>query len=274
MAKRKQGELEHMAGTPWPVGIGLGMTALVAVRYGIGWLPTARSNPMLHALGKPLAAGAWPSIAWMIPGICWWGALLSCIGGRRRKHLRETRSGLDRLRWRQCGMLVGEAFRRRGYAIGETGLGGADGGVDPILRRDGKSALARRRPWKTQRGDVRAVREMSGMPAHHGTAAVKIVAVGDYAADAQRVARDQPIERPMAGRCSRWRARTRHRRQPGHRQRRPNPPLRPRLSRPLHPIPSPRRAAPTRLGGRSNLQTADRFRGGTKHPACRGSRAA
>jgi len=197
MAKRKQGGLEQIAGMPWPVGIVLGIIGFVAVRYGIGWFLTSSSNPTLHAMGKPLAVGAWSSIAWAVLGICWLGALLSFIGSAKRKHLLETQTGLDSLRamsWREFEMLVGEAFRRQGYAIQETGLGGADGGIDLVLRKDGKTTLVQCKQWKTQRVDVKVVREMFGLLAHHGAAEVKIVAVGDYTADAQRFAQGKPIE--------------------------------------------------------------------------------
>jgi restriction system protein len=67
MAKRKQGGLEQIAGMPWPVGVVLGIIAFVVVRHGIGWFLTSSSNPILHAMGKPISAGAWAPIAWMTP---------------------------------------------------------------------------------------------------------------------------------------------------------------------------------------------------------------
>jgi restriction system protein len=197
MAKRKQGGLEQIAGMPWPVGVGLGIIGFVVVRYGIGWFLTSSSNPVLHTMGKPVEVGAWPPIAWVILGICWLGALLSFIGSDKRKRLLKTQTGLDSLRamsWREFEMLVGEAFRRQGYAIQETGLGGADGGIDLLLRKDGKTTLVQCKQWKTQRVDVKVVLEMFGLLTHHGAAAVKIVAVGDYTADAQCFAERKPIE--------------------------------------------------------------------------------
>jgi restriction system protein len=197
MAKRKQGGLEQIAEMPWPVGFLLGIIGFVVVRYGIGWFLTSRSNPVFHAMGTPVEAGAWAPIAWSVLGICWAGALLSFIGSAKRKHLLETQTGLESLRamsWREFEMLVGEAFRRQGYAIQETGLGGADGGIDLVLRKDGKTTLVQCKQWKTQRVDVKVVREMFGLLTHHGAAAVKIVAVGDYTADAQRFAQGKAIE--------------------------------------------------------------------------------
>jgi HJR/Mrr/RecB family endonuclease len=49
-----------------------------------------------------------------------------------------TEAGLDslgRMTWREFEMLVGEDFRRSGYSVKETGLGGADGGIDLTLQK-------------------------------------------------------------------------------------------------------------------------------------------
>lgn len=210
-------------------------------------------------------------------GICWLGALLSYIKGRKRRHLLETQTGLDSLRamsWRQFEMLVGEAFRRRGYAIEETGLGGADGGIDLILRRDGKTTLVQCKQWKTQRVDVKVVREMFGLLAHHGAAAVKIVAVGDYTADAQRFAQGKPIELIHGEALL---AMVREGQTPAPAPATAAAPARPVVAATPEPAPSSPPSCPT-CGGdmvrRSNRQTRDHFWGCATYPACRGTRAA
>jgi len=276
MAKRKQGGLEQIAGMPWPVGIVLGGIGFVAVRYGIGWFLTSSSNPTLHAMGKPLAAGAWSSIAWAVLGICWLGALLSFIGSAKRKHLLETQTGLDSLRamsWREFEMLVGEAFRRQGYAIQETGLGGADGGIDLVLRKDGKTTLVQCKQWKTQRVDVKVVREMFGLLAHHAAAAVKIVAVGDYTADALRFAQGKPIEL-IHGEALVAMVREVQTLTPAKAATAISKPV---VTTTPDPKPSPNPVCP-KCGGdmvqRSNRQTKDHFWGCARYPACRGTKAA
>jgi restriction system protein len=276
MAKRKQGGLEQIAGMPWRVGIALGVIAFGMVRYGIGWFLTSSSNPILHAMGIPISAGAWAPIAWLVLGICWLGALLSYIGGRKRKHLLETQTGLDSLRtmsWRQFEMLVGEAFRRRGYAIQETGLGGADGGIDLILRKDGKTTLVQCKQWKTQRVDVKVVREMFGLLAHHGAAAVKIVAVGHYTAEAQRFAQGKPIEL-IHGEALLAMVREGQTPTPAKTA---SATTRPVVTATPDPALSSNPNCP-KCGGdmvqRSNRQTKDHFWGCAKYPACRGTRAA
>jgi restriction system protein len=197
MARRKQGGFELVASAPWPVGIMLGIIAFVGVRYGISWYLSTSGNQFLVPIGKAANGGATTILAWTLLGICWAAALASFIARRQRGRLLETQTGLDSLRAmnsRQFEMLIGEAFRRQGYRIEETGLGGADGGIDLRLSKNGKSTLVQCKQWRSQRVDVKIVREMYGLLAHYGADAVKIVAVGDFTPDAQRFAQGKPIE--------------------------------------------------------------------------------
>jgi restriction system protein len=197
MAKRKEGGFELLASMPWPMPLGLGVIAYVGIRYGIGWLFGSNQNPYLTGLARQLSSDAFAPFAWLVLGACWLAALASYIGAKGRRRLLETQTGLDSLRalsWRQLELLVGEAFRRQDYTVQETGQGGADGGIDLVLRKDGKLTLVQCKRWKTQRVDVKVVREMFGLLAHHGASEVKIIAVGAYTADAQRFAAGKPIE--------------------------------------------------------------------------------
>lgn len=128
---------------------------------------------------------------------CWVAAIASFIGRRRRRKLLDNQSGIGSLRqmsWRQFEQLAGEAFRRQGYAIEETGLGGADGGIDLILRRNGQTTLVQRKRWQDRQVGVKVVREMYGVLIDQQADSVKIIALGDYTADARRFAQGKPIE--------------------------------------------------------------------------------
>lgn len=104
MARRKEGAIEAIAKMPWPVGIVLGVLAYWAIRYGFGWYFSGSGNPFLHSMGKVAATGIYAPIAWIVMVVCWIGAFGSWLGGRRRKRLLETRTGIDSLRamsWRE-----------------------------------------------------------------------------------------------------------------------------------------------------------------------------
>lgn len=197
MAKRKQSGLEIVASMPWPVGIVLGVVAYIAIRHGIGWYFAATDNPYTSGRGKLAATGIYAPLGWALLAGCWIAALASFIGRRSRRQLLDKQTGIDSLRqmsWRQFEQLAGEAFRRQGYAIEETGLGGADGGIDLVLRKNGHTTLVQCKQWQNRPVGVKVVREMYGLLMHHQAATVKIVALGAYTPDAHLFAQDKPIE--------------------------------------------------------------------------------
>lgn len=197
MAKRRESGIDIISSLPWPVGIVIGLVAYVGIRYGIGWLLAASTNPVTAAMGHQAQAGIYAPFAWLALGASWLGALFSCIKQRQRRQLLDTQTGLDSLRalsWRQFEVLVGEAFRRQSYSVQETGQGGADGGIDLVLRKAGAITLVQCKQWRSRQVTVNVVREMYGLLAHHGAIAVKIVAIGSYTDDARRFAEGKPIE--------------------------------------------------------------------------------
>lgn len=197
MAKRTKGGFEQIAAMPWWLGILIGLIGYVVIRHGIGWYLASSNSPVLSGMGRMLANGAYAPFAWIFLIGCWLAALASFIGRGRRRQLLDSQTGIDSLRhmsWRQFEQLAGEAFRRQGYAIEETGLGGADGGIDLILRKNGQTMLVQCKQWQNRQVGVKVVREMYGLLVHHKAAAVKIVALGDYTPDAHRFARGKPIE--------------------------------------------------------------------------------
>ena len=167
-SKRKDSGLDLIAALPWPVGIVVGVVAFFVMRYGVGWYFAHQHNPYMDSFGKG-ASGAIAPLAWIVLALCWIAALVSFLNQRKRRMLFDRQSGIESIRnlhWREFEMMVGEAFRRQGYAVEETGLGGADGGIDLILRRDGRTTLVQCKQWKRRQVDVKTVREMYGLRAH------------------------------------------------------------------------------------------------------------
>ncbi|WP_407473041.1 restriction endonuclease [Xanthomonas campestris pv. raphani] len=194
--RKKQGGFEALAALPWPVGFVMGIAAYLLVRYGIGWWFSHQGGMLSQGFAQQ-SSGMFAPLAWMLLGICWLAALFSYLGTRSRRRFLETRTSLEILvagGWRQFELLVGEAFRRQGYSVEETGLGGADGGSDLILRKDGRRTLVQCKQWKRQQVGVSVVREMYGLLAHHQAHSVKIACVGTYTKDAERFAEGKPIE--------------------------------------------------------------------------------
>lgn len=93
-------------------------------------------------------------------------AVVSAVRSLSNSRLLDTQSDLESLRrlsWREFEDLVGEAYRRRGYGVEKTGGGGADGGVDLILRKNNEKTLVQCKRWKTYKVGVDKVRELFGV---------------------------------------------------------------------------------------------------------------
>ncbi|AIF49534.1 restriction endonuclease [Dyella japonica] len=197
MAKRKESGIDIVASLPWPLGIASGFIAFIGIQYGIGWIWGSSNNLFLSGFAKATTTGIYSPFAWFFLIACCVAALLSFLKRRRRRQLLGAQTGMDSLRdmdWQAFELLVGEAFRRQGYAVEETGLGGADGGKDVVLRKGGRKSIVQCKQWRSQRVGVPVVREMYGVMVHEDADAVKIVALGGYTPEAIAFARNKPIE--------------------------------------------------------------------------------
>lgn len=197
MGKRKESGFDVLASMSWPASLVLGLIAFVGIRYGIGWLWGSSSNPFLSGFAKVASMGIYTPLAWFALIVCCVAALASFFGRRRRRRLLESQTGMESLRrmdWRAFERLVGEAFRRQGYVVEETGQGGADGGIDLVLRKERRTTLVQCKQWRSQSVGVKVVREMFAILVDRDAAAVKIVALGGYTPDAAAFARGKRIE--------------------------------------------------------------------------------
>lgn len=190
MGRAKGGLTEDLSKLPWPAGVVFGVGAFLVARYA----------PLAIPHGNPFAQAIMPAaniMSWLLLAVGLLGAAMSWIGQQHRRKLLDAQQGLESiaaLGWRHFEQLVGEAFRRQGYTVEETGLGGADGGIDLILRKNGCRVLVQCKQWRRRQIPVNVVREMYGLLAHHNADRVKIVCTGTYTRDAANFAQDKPIE--------------------------------------------------------------------------------
>lgn len=165
MGRGRRGFIDNLAALPWPVGLCAG---------GVGYLAIAHGIPLLFARNSAMGGAfryfnPFLPLAWVFLGLCVIAAGMSFFRARHTRRLLDARTGLDSvaaLGWRDFERLVGEAFRRRGYAVEETGLGGADGGIDLVLRRETTRILVQCKQWRRECVPVSVVREMCGLLAY------------------------------------------------------------------------------------------------------------
>lgn len=127
------------------------------------------------------------------------GAFASVVGRRKRANLYEyvskqpVKNALNGISWREFEMLVGEWFRKQGYAVTETG-GVADGGIDLILNKDGETYLVQCKQWKAYKVGVNIVRELLGVMVTQGASGGYLVTSGVFTKEARHFAEDSNIK--------------------------------------------------------------------------------
>lgn len=113
----------------------------------------------------------------------------------RRLFMRYQKTGnLADVAWDDFERLVAETFRRWGYKVDVTGLGGADGGVDLRARKAGKTTLIQCKHWRSASVGEPQVREMFGLMHHYRADAVAVVTSGRFTRTAWRFADGKAIE--------------------------------------------------------------------------------
>jgi len=121
----------------------------------------------------------------------------SFFKGRKRLALFENTKSMETLRslsWQDFEKLVGEAYRRRGYTILETGGGGADGGVDLVLKKNGETIFVQCKHWKMERVGVVLVRELLGVVYDKKASGGVVITSGTFTQEAQDFSKGNPIE--------------------------------------------------------------------------------
>lgn len=205
MARRKQSTAEDLidivAMMPWWAGVALAVVSYAWLHHvAVAPAPTVVTTGQMGSFvagqfGKTLAMIG----QYLLPLICLGGAAISTLGRAKRSRLladvaqNSTAGALDDMTWSEFELLVGEAFRRKGYAVTETGSSGADGGVDLVLSKGGERHFVQCKQWKAFKVGVTTVRELYGVMAARGAAGGFVVTSGQFTADAKEFAAGRNI---------------------------------------------------------------------------------
>lgn len=119
-----------------------------------------------------------------------------CIKPRRIRRFRKIqRKGINALKsisWQEFEIMCGAYFEMKGYKVKMCGLGGADGGIDLILKKRRAKILVQCKHWRAKVG-VSIVREMYGVMHAQKFNAVIIVGTAGFTKEARDWARGKPI---------------------------------------------------------------------------------
>lgn len=195
--------MDLVALLPWWAGVGLAVLLYV-------WLHSIASQPPTLTAAAPgqlsgaIAQGMFHMLAsvgqYVIPLICLCSAATSAWRRHQRTKLLEqaaaspaAASALDGMSWQQFELLVGETFRRQGYAVHENRGGCADGGVDLVLSRGGEKFLVQCKQWRAYKVGVGVVRELYGVMAARGAAGGFVVSSGRFTEEAFQFANGRNV---------------------------------------------------------------------------------
>ncbi|MGR9074457.1 MAG: restriction endonuclease [Gammaproteobacteria bacterium] len=127
------------------------------------------------------------------------GAIGSIFGRLKRRSLFSSsdkpngKSVIGGMSWQEFEMLVGEAYRRKGYKVVET-PSGADGGVDLVLTKDSEKTLVQCKHWRSRQVGVKVVRELFGVMIANGAEYGAVVTSGNFSQEAKVFASSNHID--------------------------------------------------------------------------------
>lgn len=196
-----EGLMEVVALLPWWAGVVLALLSYFLL-HQVAAQPAAVAVQS-GQIGTVMTQSIWRGLAtagqYVLPMILLVGAGLSAWRQRERSQLvKYVTAGkaadvLDGMTWQQFERLVGEAFRLQGYRVMETGGGGADGGVDLVLNKDGEKHLVQCKQWRAFKVGVDVVRELYGVMAAKGAAGGFVVTSGRFTEEAMSFAEGRNV---------------------------------------------------------------------------------
>ncbi|HUW26278.1 MAG TPA: restriction endonuclease [Gallionella sp.] len=203
--KRNQNTFEDLidivALFPWWVGLILAVASYFWLHYiAVAPVVVAQQGQMATVMTQSLYKGLATAGQYVLPLVCIIGALLSALGRWKRKQLIDgvnassAVSALNEMTWQEFEMLVGEAFRRTGYTVSETGGGGADGGVDLVLVKGTEKFLVQCKQWRAYKVGVSTIRELYGVMAATGAVGGFVVTSGVFTQEAKSFAEGRNID--------------------------------------------------------------------------------
>ena len=198
MPRRKRGFFVDLIDLPWWFSLGLAAVAwisgeLVSV-YGESLARVGGSQLHVQVITQ-LVPAATLFLRFLALVFCL-TAVVSLYRRRRRAKLFETRTDLQSIRdlsWQDFERYVGEAYRRKGYTVEETGPG-ADGGIDLVARKDGETVLVQCKHWRARRVSVRYARELFGLVKAQSAAKGVLITTSTFTPDALAFAKQTQLE--------------------------------------------------------------------------------
>lgn len=193
-------ELVSMA--PWWIGVVLAIAIYIGLHSYASHVvaPVATAAQMIGSVQQIIFRTLAGIFQYILPAVCLAAAGASAWKSSQRRALTKgvtasgSASSLDGMTWQEFELLVGEAFRQKGYKVLELGGSGPDGGVDLVLRKGSETCLVQCKQWKAFKVGVTVVRELYGVMAAKGAAGGFVVTSGKFTTEAEEFARGRNVD--------------------------------------------------------------------------------
>lgn len=177
------------------LGAGLvyaGLRQLLLLSWPKFW-PLSAWNDLARLLGYAPTLGACLCLLFGVIGAFW----SYRYHQYRQDVLRNARNlaAIQALDWQRFELLVGQLYRQHGYHVTETGLGGADGGIDLVAKKwgSGEKIVVQCKHYRATAVGAPVVRELYGLMAHHRATGAAVVCCGHFTAAAHAFAQGKPL---------------------------------------------------------------------------------
>tara|TARA_R110002050_G_scaffold57423_5_gene129170 strand:- start:82916 stop:83770 length:855 start_codon:yes stop_codon:yes gene_type:complete len=190
MARKNERLFDVLVVLPWWVSVIVSASAYIGLNYIVPSITV--DNIFLQPILKAI-----PSLSPLIPLVLLLPAPISAFTAWRKRKLVDDQKSIQTIRnlsWREFEELVAEAFRRQGYSVFENTTGGADGGIDVRLKKDGRTHLVQCKNWRNSKVGVNIIREMYGVMTAEQAASVIIIISGVFTQEAKNFASGKPID--------------------------------------------------------------------------------
>ena len=182
----------------WSVGLFLAILSYLGFHFIAGIPVSTPTNAQESATALPLIAlrVAANVAQYALPVAFLIGSIASVFRRKKRVNILRAATDIEAVRdlsWKDFELLIGQAYRRQGYFVSETGGNEPDGGVDLVLRKEGKKVVVQCKRWKNFTVSVMPVRELYGVMTAEGADSCIFVSSGTFSRDALEFAQGKPI---------------------------------------------------------------------------------
>lgn len=137
---------------------------------------------------------------YFLPASLVFGSVLNIYSSLKSRFLFESinkkgaSATIKDLTWQDFEFLLSEWFKKEGFSTELTGGGGADGGIDIKLYKDGGLYLVQCKHYKSWKVPVTVVRELLGVMSAENAVGGYVVTSGKFTKDAVEFAKGKNIE--------------------------------------------------------------------------------